>query len=418
MTSSDPIFDLIDWLVSKGLEGAGQEELLDGFCNRLIDLGLPLMRFHAAQSTLHPLYGGTGYSWYRDSGGESERFANTDTPSEVWQRSPLYALLHEDMDDLRVRLVDQNEPSRFPLLNDLREIGATDYYATGVSFERSEQVRPAGEKKIGDGVLMSWTSDAPTGFDDSDLGKIHIALPHLGLALKSAKNQTMAKDLMRVYLGRDAGRRVLSGEIRRGSLQQIDAVIWNFDLEGFTTLSEDMPGHEIIDMLNDYLAVAVGVVHDNGGNILKFMGDGLMAMFDVGESDADARAALAAVAMLQSRMEELNAQRQANGQRVANFTLALHSGEILYGNIGSETRLDFTVIGPAVNQAARIAGMHRSLGQRILVSDDVARAAQPCSQELISVGRYMLRGVNEPKELFTIYSPTQVSEETEVKNAT
>ncbi len=409
MTSSDihsaPQHDLIDWLVSKGLEGAGQEELLDGFCTRMVDQGLPLLRFHAAQSTLHPVYGGMGYSWYRSGGGSSEKFENSDTPSEEWLRSPLYALLHEDLDEIRVRLVDQNEPSRFPLLNELREEGATDYYATGVSFERSEPLRHTGPQKVSDGVLMSWTSDAPTGFDDNDLGKIHTVLPHLGLALKSAKNQTMARDLLRVYLGRDAGRRVLSGEIQRGSLQQIDAVIWNFDLEGFTTLSEDMPGPEIIDMLNDYLAVAVGVVHDSGGNILKFMGDGLMAMFDVGEIDADARAALSAVPLLQSRMQELNIRRQAAGQRVANYTLALHSGEILYGNIGAETRLDFTVIGPAVNQASRIAGMHRSLGQRILISDDVARAAQPCGQELVSVGRYMLRGVNEPKELFTIYNP-------------
>ncbi|MEM9124915.1 MAG: adenylate/guanylate cyclase domain-containing protein [Pseudomonadota bacterium] len=405
-TYSPAVYDLIDWLVTKGLEGAGQEELMEGFCARLIDMDIPLMRFHAAQSTLHPVYGGMGYSWYRSGGGNFERFENTDSPTEQWQQSPLYALLHEDADDMRVRLVDQNEPSRFPLLNELREIGATDYYATGLSYERSEQVRPTGEKKISDGVLMSWTSDAPTGFHDTDLARINAALPHLGLALKSAKSQMMAKDLMRVYLGRDAGQRVLSGEIERGSLQQIDAVIWNFDLEGFTTLSEELPGHDIIDMLNDYLAVAVSVVHDNGGNILKFMGDGLMAIFDVGGIKEDVEAALSALPVLQTRMDELNARRKAEGQPVANFTLALHSGQILYGNIGSQTRLDFTVIGPAVNQASRIAGMHRSLGQRILISDDVARAAQPGARDLVSVGRYMLRGVVEPIELFTLYQPT------------
>ncbi|MEM6659262.1 MAG: adenylate/guanylate cyclase domain-containing protein [Pseudomonadota bacterium] len=405
-TYSPAVYDLIDWLVTKGLEGAGQEELMEGFCARLIDMDIPLMRFHAAQSTLHPVYGGMGYSWYRSGGGNFERFENTDSPTEQWQQSPLYALLHEDADDMRVRLVDQNEPSRFPLLNELREIGATDYYATGLSYERSEQVRPTGEKKISDGVLMSWTSDAPTGFHDTDLARINAALPHLGLALKSAKSQMMAKDLMRVYLGRDAGQRVLSGEIERGSLQQIDAVIWNFDLEGFTTLSEELPGHDIINMLNDYLAVAVSVVHDNGGNILKFMGDGLMAIFDVGGIKEDVEAALSALPVLQTRMDELNARRKAEGQPVANFTLALHSGQILYGNIGSQTRLDFTVIGPAVNQASRIAGMHRSLGQRILISDDVARAAQPGARDLVSVGRYMLRGVVEPIELFTLYQPT------------
>jgi adenylate cyclase len=254
-----------------------------------------------------------------------------------------------------------------------------------------------------EGVLMSWATDHADGFSETDLDLIRHALPHLGLALKSASTRQMAQDLLRVYLGRDAGHRVMSGEIRRGSLQQIDAVIWNFDLEGFTGLSERLPGLEIIAMLNEYLAVVVEVVHDCGGNILKFMGDGLMAMFDVGEIDADARAALAAVDVLQDRMTALNARRDADGLPVANFTLALHSGEILYGNIGAESRLDFTVIGPAVNQAARIAGMHRSLDQRILISDDVARAARPCTQDLISVGRYMLRGIPEPKELFTVY---------------
>ncbi len=408
MTAPDPnaakTNDLINWLVSRGLAGAEKEELLDGYCTRLIDMGVPLMRFHAAQSALHPVYGGTGYSWYQGRGGDYQKFEYSEDISEDWQKSPLFAILNDDVEVVHERMVDQNEPSRFPLINELRENGATEYYARGVTFDVPTHNAPRDAKKAVDGVLLSWTSNAPDGFRDGDLELINTALPHLGLALKSASNARVSEDLMRVYLGREAGRRVLSGEIRRGSLQQIDAVIWNFDLEGFTSLSEELPGSEIIDMLNDYLAVAVGVVHDNDGNILKFMGDGLMAMFDVGEIDEDARAALKAVPVLQERIRLLNEERSAAGLPVANFTLALHAGEILYGNIGSESRLDFTVIGPAVNQTARIAGMHRSLGQRILISDDVAQAAMPCSQDLISVGRYMLRGVPEPKELFTVYN--------------
>ncbi len=408
MTAPDPnaakTNDLINWLVSRGLAGAEKEELLDGYCTRLIDMGVPLMRFHAAQSALHPVYGGTGYSWYQGRGGDYQKFEYSEDVSEDWQKSPLFAILNDDVEVVHERMVDQNEPSRFPLINELRENGATEYYARGVTFDVPTHNAPRDAKKAVDGVLLSWTSNAPDGFRDGDLELINTALPHLGLALKSASNARVSEDLMRVYLGREAGRRVLSGEIRRGSLQQIDAVIWNFDLEGFTSLSEELPGSEIIDMLNDYLAVAVGVVHDNDGNILKFMGDGLMAMFDVGEIDEDARAALKAVPVLQERIRLLNDERSAAGLPVANFTLALHAGEILYGNIGSESRLDFTVIGPAVNQTARIAGMHRSLGQRILISDDVAQAAMPCSQDLISVGRYMLRGVPEPKELFTVYN--------------
>ena len=169
---------------------------------------------------------------------------------------------------------------------------------------------------------MSWTSDASEGFGDSDLDLINIALPHPGLALKSTLNARVSQDLMRVYPGRDAGQRVLSGEIRRGSLRQIDAVIRNFDLEGFTSLSEELPGIEIIDMLNDYLAVVVDVAHQCDGSILKFMGDGLMAMFDVGEIDADARAVLDAVALSQERMAELNTKRKST----ADFEL--HAGAV------------------------------------------------------------------------------------------
>jgi len=409
MTAPDPnaakSHDLIDWLVQRGLEGAGEQDLLDGYCHKLLELGVPLMRFHSAQPALHPAYGGTGYSWYTGRGGDFQTFDYSETPSEQWKQSPLFAILNEGVDEIRERIVDQNTPSKFPLINDLREIGATDYYATGVSFGASNKDdAPDANMRI-DGALMSWASNAPNGFQPDDLHLINESLPHLGLALKSASGATVARDLMRVYLGRDAGQRVLSGEIRRGSLQQIDAVIWNFDLEGFTSLSEELPGLEIIDMLNDYLAVTVDVVHQFDGSILKFMGDGLMAIFDVGEIDADARTALDAANALQDSIADLNARRASHGQPVTNFTLALHAGEILYGNIGAESRLDFTVIGPAVNQAARLAGMHRSLGQRILLSDDVARAAQPCKHDLVSVGRYMLRGVAEPKELFTIHRP-------------
>ncbi|TMV03764.1 adenylate/guanylate cyclase domain-containing protein [Ruegeria sediminis] len=397
---------LVHWLLKQGLEGAEQQEILEGYCVRLVEAGVPLVRFHAAQSAFHPTYGGTGYSWYRDQDSEHENYEHRDVPQEQWLASPLYELLRTGSSELREKLVDQNESSRFPLLNELREKGATDYVAMAVVLEKLTPGAPIDPENVPEGVLLSWTTDHTGGFEDSHLSFIRSGLPYLGLALKSAANRKMAQDLLRVYLGRDAGHRVLSGEIRRGSLQKIDAVIWNFDLQDFTSLSERIPGPEIIAMLNDYLAVAVDVVESCGGNILKFMGDGLMAMFDVGEIEEDVQAALQAVTILQRRMAEKSAERETAGLPAANYTLALHAGEILYGNIGAESRLDFTVIGPAVNQTARIAGMHRALDQRILISDDVARAAGSGGQDLVSLGRYMLRGVPEPKELFTLYSPS------------
>lgn len=223
----------------------------------------------------------------------------------------------------------------------------------------------------------------------------------MGLALKSAANRRLAHDLLAAYLGRDAGGRVLSGEIQRGSLQRIDAVICYFDLTGFTSLAERIPGPDLIAMLNAYFAVVVAAIHDRGGHVLKFMGDGLLAMFDQGAPAA--RAALDAAAALTAQIGALNSERSADGLPVAGFTLALHAGEIFYGNIGAETRLDFTVIGPAVNLTARLSDMHRALGRTVILSEPVYRAARGGPHDLVSLGRYMLRGVSRPLELFTLY---------------
>ena len=251
--------------------------------------------------------------------------------------------------------------------------------------------------------MVSWTSDRPGGFAEEELQLIRSVMPYLGLALKSSSNRQMASDLLRVYLGRDAGQRVLKGEIQRGSSREIDAVICYFDLKGFTSLAEQIPGPALIEMLNDYFAHVVATIQSHGGNILKFMGDGVLSMFDLGSIDMDAAAALNAASELQQKLKVLNAERDAAGLPTAGFTLALHAGEILYGNIGAENRLDFTVIGPTVNLTSRISGMHRSVGQSIIVSEHVQRAAHPSPHDLVSLGRYMLRGISTPIELFTIY---------------
>ena len=231
--------------------------------------------------------------------------------------------------------------------------------------------------------------------------------PHMGLALKSMSNQQMARDLLQVYLGRDAGRRVLSGEIQRGSSDKINAVICLFDLKGFTSLAEQMPGPEVIDMLNDYFGIAVGAIQAHGGNILKFMGDGMLTMFNLGSLEQDAKAALDAASELRHKMRTRNAERAEADLPAPDFTLALHAGDILYGNIGSANRLDFTVIGPTVNQTSRISGLHHSVGQSVILSEDVQRAGLKAGHDLVSLGRYMLRSVPEPIELFTIYEPVE-----------
>ena len=212
--------------------------------------------------------------------------------------------------------------------------------------------------------------------------------------------------MLETYLGRDAGARVLTGQIERGTAEAIRAVIWFADLRGFTRLTDSLPRDLLVQTLDDYLEAMAKPVHDHQGQILKFMGDGLLATFDLTGHDEAAvcRKALKAAADLRSAFPGFNKARQAAGKPVRDFGLALHLGEVLYGNIGASERLDFTVIGPAVNEASRIQALCRPLERNILVSSTLQESAGAGSGNLESLGFHALRGVREPQELFTLGS--------------
>lgn len=401
----DAAAQLCAWLTQQGLEGAGQAALLEELCVRLVAAGLPLYRTHVAQSAFHPNYGGIGFSWRRVGGMEQERYAPTDTPVDAWINSPLYHILASGTPEFRERLDASAGPSRYPLLNELCEEGCTDYFACALILEKPDPKQVVDPKSPPEGVLISWASDGPEGFSEADLNLIRTILPHLALALKSAANKRIGEELLAVYLGRDAGARVMSGALGRGSLQTIDAVILYFDLTGFTRLAEQTDGETLIAMLNDYYGEVVAEIQGNGGNILKFMGDGLLAMFRLDGRQAAAAAALETAVALRRRIAGKNTRRLADGLPVTGFTLALHAGEILYGNIGAENRLDFTAIGPAVNLTARLSGMHKAVGQDLILSQEIRDAAPETRHDIVSLGRYMLRGVSEPQTLYTIFLP-------------
>ncbi|MCD9149360.1 adenylate/guanylate cyclase domain-containing protein [Pseudophaeobacter flagellatus] len=394
--------ELIPWLIEHGLRSSGRQELLNTFCEKLVEQGVPLWRFHLGQRAYHPKFGGIGYNWTRSGGISHEHYERRQNPREAWLKSPFYQMLEHNID---VFQSDLTGPllTRHPLLQELKDQGASEYLALALRFTEDDTV--ADPNAPPEGVLASWTSDRVGGFSDQDKALIQALYPVLGLALKSISNRQMASDLLQTYLGRDPGLRVLSGEFQRGSSNEIDAVIGLFDLKGFTSLAGELPGPALIEMLNDYFGIAVETTHAHGGNILKFLGDGVLGMFNLGTLEEDAKAALDASAELSRRISLRNEERAASGLPVADWTLALHAGRILYGNIGAENRLDFTVIGPAVNQTARIADMHRSVGQNLIFSQVVQRAASGGAHDMVSLGRYMLRGVSEPMELFTIYRP-------------
>ena len=283
------------------------------------------------------------------------------------------------------------------ILREMKAEGQTDYVAFVHRFGATSVI---GEM---DCVYSSWATSSPGGFRETDLAALRRLVPLLALTVKCASLARIARTLVEVYLGRDAGERVLSGRISRGVAERINAVIWYSDLRGYTKITDSAPPDEIIPLLNDYAAAVIDAVSAAGGEVLKLIGDGVLAIFRADDAAQACRHALRAEMSLRSAIKALNELRAAGNHPVTSVYLGLHIGEVFYGNIGSKDRLDFTVIGPAVNEASRIAAMCRSLDRRVVLSSEFAALTpEPERSKLVSVGRYALRGVGRAVELFTL----------------
>jgi adenylate cyclase len=397
---SDPESDPADpaaWVTQAGLAGAPELDLLRGFCERAVAAGLPIGRAQIIIDTLHPVHEGRVFRWRADQTGEVLEYGRTnDDIAGRWRQSPFYRLLETGESTLRRKLAGEDIPE-FPILAELRADGQTDYMACIHRF--------AGPGVIGemDGVYSSWASDAPSGFSDEQAETLRRLVPPLALAVKCASLARIAGTLVETYLGRDPGRRVLKGDIARGVTERIPAVVWFSDLEGFTAITDRAEPEHIIPLLNDYADAVISAIHEAGGDVLKLIGDGILAIFKADDPGEACRCSLRAEALARERVGALNARRREQSLPVTEVYLGLHVGEVFYGNIGSADRLDFTVVGPAVNEANRISAMCRSIERSVLVSPAFAAAAMPDDRaRLVSVGRYALRGIAQAQELFTL----------------
>lgn len=394
--------DLTNWLIQQGLENTPVETWLEVLCTRMVEIGIPLHRVSVSTKAHHPEIGTVAFRWSRHGGNEREDFQRTTEAPEEYLTSPIYYLLSNTTEEIRQRLNVPDPALEFPIFDLFRDRGATDYYAAKRMFLREDHAAPVDPMEHEEGAVVTVTSDAPDGFTDVHLDGIRQLLPPLCLTLKCAANRLMAEDITAAYMGADASERVLSGDIIRGSSQTLSAVILYFDLQGFTKMSETLPGPAIIEMLNGYFAEAVDIVERHGGNVLKFMGDGMLAIFDMDQIPQARRVAIEATLELREVFGPLNEQRKTAGLPTTGFTLGLHAGDVLYGNIGGKNRLDFTVIGPAVNQTSRMQGMCSAVDQDIVISATVAAPMLQSIPQLVSLGQYRLRGVRDRQELFTL----------------
>src|SRR5580693_9522615 len=399
------IIELHVWAVRQGLFGTGAAELFDGFCHRLVLGGLSLWRASAAMRTVHPQWGGYSYLWRRDLNAiEPSQFERGTEYRQDWLTSPFAYLVGQAQAEggsgdpwrhLRRRLCGPEALLDFPLLEELARAGGTDYFAQIVRFG------PEGDASRGTGIAYSFATDRREGFGEDDVTLLRAVLPAFSLAMMAHAGHTIASGLLGAYLGDDAGRRIHAGAVERGSVERIHAVLWFADMRGFTKLADSTPGLEVIELLDEMFETLTAPLRPRGGQVLKFMGDGMLAIFPLpAETQAKTcRDAMDAAREAMHAMDRVNRARAEESKPVAEVDLALHIGEVLYGNVGAADRLDFTVIGPAVNEAARIETLCEPLGCKVLVSAEFAAAAGS-SNALQPLGHHRLRGVREPRAIY------------------
>ncbi len=362
---------------------------VDELCARLLREGVPLQRVSGGIPTLHPQHFVRGFVWTRDGGAKEGARGHEVQRSAMYYDSPV-AAIHEGVAAIRRRL-DVPEPQMdYPILHEVKAAGGTDYLILPM---RLSQGLPS---------FMAWATDRPGGFRNNELELLHDLMPLIALRFEIIATRQMTEDVLTTYLGQGAARQVLAGSVQRAAGESIRAAIWSSDLRGFTAMADRMSVHDLITTLDDYFECMAAPVQACGGEVLKFIGDGLLAIFRCDE-DGDAEAcgrALDAALLAFDRLHELNQGRAIGGEPNLRIGIGLHVGDAIFGNIGASDRLDFTVIGAAVNEVVRTESMCKTLERPLLSTADFARNEKRGLLE--SVGFHALRGKREATELFGV----------------
>ncbi len=374
---------LIRWILTDGRDFASISRFVSGLCLRLVEAGVPLWRVTIYAATLHPQLRGFGWRWWRNRRlTEEVRIPRGIEVSEDYLTSPLRATI-ETGTSVRRRL--DGMAIDYPLLAELHAEGGTDYLAVPLN--------PLGGRY----PAIAWATDRVGGFTPEDLAVLEEIRPALAAVLETAVVRRTARSLFSIYHGQHVGERVFEGQIVRGHVDLLRAVIMATDLRGFTGISDRLPGEQVVQALDEYFEHVALAVHAHAGHILKFIGDGVLAIFGA-EQGQDAAAAAAGLAAAREIIARLAAQnRDQDAPVMLRAGIGLHFGDVMYGNVGAPDRLDFTAIGPAVNLAFRLEGLTKELGRPVLASRAFAAAA---GEVLPSLGRHPIRGLSEYEEVF------------------
>src|SRR5215468_9933885 len=384
-----------DWIIDGARSAATPSQMMAECSERLVQAGLPLWRVGVFVRTLHPEIIGWSFIW---KPGEEVHVGTVDfnfraTPEFTF--SPLAVVFR---DGVEIRADPRGPDSeRFPILVDLRAEGVTDYLALPLMFmDRAVHA-------------SSWTTKQPGGFTDNQLDAIRSLMAPLARYIEIVSLRRTATMLLDTYVGNGAGERILGGQIRRGHTETMQAAIWLSDLRGFTALSDRLPAETVVDILNNYFDHQVTAIKAHGGEVLKYMGDGLLAVFPIDEYVGDSHEVCARV--LEAAREtrtSVEAMQYPVGDTIERFRfgVALHVGPILYGNIGGGTRLDFTCIGPAVNLAARLEKLTGRLRRTIVASEGFAGI---CSGGWRDLGEFPIAGFSKAQRVYGLFDEEAVA---------
>jgi adenylate cyclase len=371
------------WLARAAPELGRLDLLFQSFCTELTERGLPVWRANLGLEILHPETSGKMLTW--TEGTLAKRQSDrTVLPSDGYLASPVRIV--DETDRPFRRKLDRPSPD-LPMLDELRGEGATDYVIFPLPF--LDKTRTA---------IISFATRAAEGYSGGEIADLEMAAALISPYAERYVLRRVAVDLLEIYVGRRSGEKIFGGQIGRGQIETIGAAICVADLRGFTGLAENRSHESVITILDDWFECLAAETDLHGGEILKFMGDGLLAIFPVEGSpeEACARAMRAALGTLDA-LATLNRRRVEEGEPELACGLALHLGDVAYGNVGGRRRLDFTVVGPAVNLAARLEGLTRDLGVPLLMSEPFARVA---GREVVSLGHHRIRGLNRAEQVF------------------
>jgi adenylate cyclase len=380
---------LLGWLEGPGRRLIETEAFVEALGEQLVEIGLPIDRITTGIPMLHPQIASSSVVWEPARLAHERQWQMTSLTRSMYERSPLYVVYRGD-GPVRVRVASTAEPGEYGIIQDLRDESFSDYIALPAPFS--------------DGTIkaMTFATRQEGGFKDAEIAALQVLMPHFAYLLEIQTLRRTARVLLDTYVGRISGQRVLQGQIKRGQGEDLRAIIWFSDLRGFTELSDALSNEALIALLNDYFGALTRAVEEQQGETLKFIGDAMLAIYPIATASSGRKAAqraLASARSAQARIAEINLARKSSDQAIIQWGLALHVGEVHYGNIGGETRLDFTVIGPAVNLAARLQSLSARLGEGCVISDDFAALLRDRS-ELRDLGAHALKGIADERQVF------------------